>query len=105
MCKATGDISEDDLSHPVTRTACQNCGTILLINPETGKVDAHKSPLKDAPNLETSATGSTGEPKPVLDMRPQNKDARDWTAPIVVVIILVALISVGFYLVINVEIM
>jgi hypothetical protein len=87
MCEATGDISEDDLTHPVSRTACQKCGAILFIDPDTGRVDAHKSPLKDSPALGTSGSRSGAEPAPVLSMHPQITETRDWTAMVVLVII------------------
>lgn len=32
MCEASGEIPEDELAHPVTRTTCRNCGTLLLID-------------------------------------------------------------------------
>jgi hypothetical protein len=101
MCEVTGEMSEEDLTHPVTRTSCRECGAILLINPDTGKVDAHKSPLKDSSVIEASDSQPTDRSPPVLEMRSQDKDGRDWTAVLVVVIILLVLISAGIYLVID----
>jgi ribosomal protein S27E len=101
ICGETGDISEDILVHPVTRTTCRNCGTILLINPDTGKVDAHKSPLKDSPAF---AGRSAAESDATLSMDPQGKDARDWTAVVVVAIIVIILISAGVYFALNLDI-
>lgn len=39
VCKTEGSIPEDRLEHPVTKTTCQNCGSILLVNPDSGKND------------------------------------------------------------------
>jgi hypothetical protein len=91
MCDATGNISQDDLAHPVTRATCQNCGTILMINPDTGRVDAHKSPLKDSPSTETAGSQLTA------------RADRDWTAVAVVAIIVLALISAGIYFAVNLD--
>jgi ribosomal protein S27E len=105
ICKASGNISENDLEHPVTRTTCPDCGTILLINPETGKVDAHKSPLKDSPAFKTiSHNRSADSPAPLLSMRPGKHSGRDWTAAVVVAIIVLVLISAGIYFVLNLDI-
>jgi hypothetical protein len=104
MCGASGNISEDDLEHPVTRTTCPDCGTILLINPDTGKVDAHKSPLKDYPALKNCDNRSADRPSSFLSMRPEGRAARDWTAVVVVVIILLVLISAGIYVSLNLDI-
>lgn len=103
MCEASGDISEEDLSHPVTRAACRECGTILLINPKTGRVDAHKSPLKDSSALKTADDRSTDESESVLSMHLQGEDARDWTAIVVVAIILIVLIAAGIYFTVNLD--
>ena len=104
ICDAVGNLSEDDLSHPVTRTACRECGMILFINPDTGKVDAHKSPMKDSPAFETSGEGSSADPGPVISMRPKGREAKDRTAVLVVAIILLALIAAGIYLTIILDI-
>ena len=104
MCEAGGDIPEDKLAHPVTRTTCGKCGTILLIDSDTGKVDAHKSPLKDVPAIKTAGGRTTDEPEPVFSMRQQDRTARDWLAPVVVVFVLIALISAGVYVAITLEI-
>jgi hypothetical protein len=101
ICETAGNISQDNLDYPVTKATCQNCGSILLINPDTGNVDAHKSAIKDAPAGGTSGSRSTDEPAPVLSMRPQGKEPRDWTAVVVVSIILAALIFAGVYFVVN----
>ncbi|MGD2100205.1 MAG: hypothetical protein PVG35_21740 [Desulfobacterales bacterium] len=105
MCEAGGEIPEDELAHPVTRTTCRHCGTILLIDPDTGKVDAHKSPLKDASTIKTLGDRAADASPSVLPKRPQDRAARDWLAPVVVVIVVFILISVGVYVAINLEIL
>lgn len=105
MCGASGTIPEDDLEYPVTRTTCAECGTILFINPDTGKVDAHKSPLKDAPAFKTiSNDRSDDSSATVLSMRPEGKSAGDWTAVLVVAVIVLILISAGIYFALNLDI-
>jgi hypothetical protein len=104
VCKTEGSIPEDRLEHPVTKTTCQNCSTILLVNPESGKVDAHKSPLKDSPELEISSTQSTDRATSVLFMRSKEMGMRDWPAIVVLIICLVILIASGVYFAINLDI-
>lgn len=103
MCEAAGEISEDDLIHPVTRTTCRNCGTILMINPDSGNVDAHKSPLKDSSTLETSDSRSSDRSEPVLSMHSKGEDARDWTAVVVVAFIMIILICAGVYFAVKLD--
>ena len=100
MCGASDEIPDKELTHPLTRTTCRDCGAILLINPETGGIEAHKTPFKDSP---TYGKGSIDKSRPVVSMRPQNEQARDWTAIVVVAIILIALISVGIYFAVNLD--
>jgi hypothetical protein len=103
ICETGGDISKDHITHPVTRTACRNCGTILLINPETGKVDAHKSPLKDYSAIEASGHPPTDKAEAVLSTSSQGRDARDWTAIVVVAVIFFALIFAGVFFVVKLD--
>ena len=98
VCETRGDLPEEDQKNPVTRRTCGDCGTILLINPDTGEVDAHKAPLKAPSVSETSTAGSDAEPGAVLAMRPKDGQARDRTAPVVVAVILIVLIAAGVYL-------
>jgi hypothetical protein len=70
----------------------------MLINPDSGKVDAHKSPFKNFLATETSGSRSTDKFTSVLTMQRQGKNAKDWTAIVVVVIILIILSSSGVYL-------
>jgi hypothetical protein len=97
LCETTGNIPQDDIDQPVTRATCQNCSTILLINPETGKVDAHKSPLKDSPAFERSGNQSIDKSASVLSMRPRDRAAKDWTAVVVVAIIIIFLVFAGLF--------
>ncbi|MGD2038872.1 MAG: hypothetical protein PVH28_13345 [Desulfobacterales bacterium] len=103
ICETASDISKDHLAHPVTRTTCRNCSTILLINPETGKVDAHKSPLKDSPAIEAAGSPSADKGEAVLSAPSQDRDARDWTAIVVVTVIFLVLISIGVFFAIKLD--
>jgi hypothetical protein len=99
ICETGGNISGDNLVHPVTKATCQKCGTILLVNPDTGVVDAHKSPLKATRESDVAGAPSSDTAPPVLEMRPTDTDrgARDWAAIIIVMVVLVGLISAGIY--------
>jgi hypothetical protein len=71
-----------------------------MINPDTGEVDAHKSPLRVPSVSEASASGSrpTDKLATVLSMRPDDGKIPDRTAAVVVAIILIILIAAGVYL-------
>ncbi|MEJ2728284.1 MAG: hypothetical protein P8185_07200 [Deltaproteobacteria bacterium] len=101
ICEASGEISEGELERPLTRAICQNCGTILIINPDTGKVVVHASPLKGSSAIETSGNRSTDSSDSVLSMSPRGRTAKDWTAVVVVAGVLLVLISTGIYLAFN----
>ena len=98
LCESDGSISEDNLIHPVTKTTCRQCGTILLVNPDTGSVDAHKSPLKGTREFAVSANQTSETDLPVLERDRTHQGSRDWTAIIIVLVVLAVLISVGVYL-------
>ncbi|UCD82492.1 MAG: hypothetical protein JSW26_14020 [Desulfobacterales bacterium] len=97
ICETGGTISEEDLAYPITKASCLQCGSILLVNPKTGNVDAHKSPLKGTREFAISDTRTTETAPPVLEMRPTDKGSRDWTAIITVMVFLIVLISAGIY--------
>ena len=101
ICKTNGNISQDNINHPVTKATCPNCGIILLINPADGSVDALKSPLKDSPIMEPSEDQPTDKSASVLSMGRQSKQSRDWTAALLVAAILIILISAGLYFAFN----
>jgi ribosomal protein S27E len=101
VCKNEESIPEDRLEHPITKTTCQGCGTILLVNPDSGKVDAHKSPLRDSPEFEIFSTQPSDKASSVLSMRSKEKSVRDWPAIVVVVIFLIVLIAAGVYFAVN----
>ena len=101
VCKTTGNITEDDLNRPITKTTCPNCDIILLVNPDDGSVDAHKSPFKDSPIMEPLEGRPMDKSESVLSMSRQGKESRDWTAVLLVAAILIILISAGFYFAFN----
>ena len=104
VCETTGDLPDDDLVDPVTRKTCGDCGAILLINPETGEVDAHKSPLKDSSVMEDSGRRATDKSASVLTSRPKSGEGGDRTAVVVIAIILIILIAAGVYFTITLDI-
>jgi hypothetical protein len=104
VCRTDGSIPENRLEPPVTKATCHNCGTILLVNPDSGKVDAPKSPLKDSTKLEISGTQPNDENSSVLSMRSKERGTRDWPAIVVVVFFLSILIAAGIYFTVNFDI-
>ena len=104
VCKTIDNISNKNLEHPVTKTTCQQCAAILLINPENGNVDAHKAPIKDTQSLKGSREQPAESLSPTLSRRMMAGDSRDWPAIIVFVIVLAILISTGILLGLNVAI-
>jgi len=63
----------------------------------TGRVDAHKSPLKGTREFAVSGGQTTETGIPVLEIRRADPGSRDWTAIIVTLIALAVLISAGVY--------
>ena len=84
---------------PITKTACRKCGTILLVDSNTGAVDAHKSPFRDIGESDGSGIETSGNnaAPPVLEMGSTDKGSRDWTAIIILTIVLVLIIFAGIY--------
>jgi hypothetical protein len=76
----------------------------LLVNPNSGKVDAHKSPLKDSTEFEISGTQPNDEVSSVSSKRSNERGTRDWPAIIVVVVFLLTLIAAGFCFAVNFDI-
>jgi len=97
ICETGGSISPDKLVSPITKTTCQKCGTILLANPDSGKIDAYKSPFKGTGESDAVGSGPTGTAPAVLEMRPPQKASRDWTAIVIVITVLIVLIAAGIY--------
>jgi ribosomal protein S27E len=98
LCESEGQIEEVNLARPTIRTTCQNCGTILLINPDSGNVEAYKSPFKGTREYALTDTEKPDAEVPVAEMRP-TQGSRDWTALITVMVVVIVLISTGIYLI------
>jgi hypothetical protein len=105
VCKVIGNIPEKNLKYPVTKTSCQTCDAILLINPENGNVDAHKAALKDSLSLKSSSTQPIGAFSSILSMHQQDIDSKDWPAIAVIVFILIFLIAAGIFFALNLDVM
>jgi tetratricopeptide (TPR) repeat protein len=98
QCKATGDIPDDSMVAPTTRTICANCGAELNIEQETGRVEV---PAKERP--EPVARDASGrkpkyEMSPVLTNRPMEKGRKDYVAFGVFAAVICTLIAIGVYL-------
>lgn len=98
ICEKEGHISEKNPAYPISRTTCRNCGTILLINPDTGSVDAHKSPLRGTREYVFTDPEKPDAALPAAEMRP-TKGSRNWTAIITVTLVVIIFITTGIYLI------
>jgi hypothetical protein len=103
VCKTAGELTQDVLEQKVTKTICRKCAAILIINPDSGKVETHKSSLKDSPVLGNAGIRENDGAPSVLSMRPEKEETRDWIAIGVIIVVLIMLISAGVYFVINLD--
>lgn len=97
VCETAGNSPENDPEKPIIKTTCRSCAAILLINADSGRVEAHKSSLKDAEGLAVSEIQQKGGASSVLSMRPEAEKSRDWLAISVVAVVLIITISAGIY--------
>jgi hypothetical protein len=98
ICETEGHISDEDPATSTTRTICRQCGTILLINPNTGNVELYKSPFRGTREYALTESHEPDPALPVSEMRPTS-GSRDWTAVVTVMLVVVILISTGIYLI------
>ena len=98
VCKAPYNVPDDKLPQTISKAACKKCGTTMLINKQTGEIDAEASieelpdelpPIKD--------TRVTGDVPSVLAMSAQHRGQRDYLAIGVVAVALFLLIAGGIY--------
>jgi len=101
LCGTDGEIQPDDDQREVARTTCGNCGAILFVDPESGRVEKHKSPVKDTSRI---SRGSTRSSESVMDI-PKEAGTRDWLAIAVVALVLAVLCGAGIYLIVNLELL
>ncbi|MEJ2165786.1 MAG: hypothetical protein P8X90_09675 [Desulfobacterales bacterium] len=98
ICETEGHISEQEPATPTVRTTCRQCGTILLINPRTGSIDAYKSPLRGTREYALTESHEPEPALPVSELRPAT-GSRDWPAVVTVMLVVLILISAGIYLI------
>jgi len=101
LCGTEGEIQPDDDHKGVFRTTCGNCDAILFVDPDSGRVEKHKSPVKDTSRISQRSTRSS---ESVMDI-PKETGSRDWLAIAVVALVLVVLCAAGVYLAVNFELM
>ena len=92
LCKTAGDIVEDESDQPTVEATCQNCGTALSIERETGLVRTPTAGGEKAPGPRPKDKYSS-----VLSMGSQDKAKKDYTAMGVFAVVLTLLIGVGVY--------
>lgn len=98
VCNAAGDIETAGSDHPVVRTKCRQCRAILMVNPGSGEVEAHKAALKDEPRLSRDVTPLAEDAPSVLSMGAKRERRRDWPAIAVLLLALLVLAAAGFWL-------
>jgi len=86
VCETESRIAEENLARPTSRATCRRCGTILLINPDSGSVDAYKSPLRGTREYALTDTEKPDAALPAAEMHPA-KGSRDWLAIITVMLV------------------
>jgi tetratricopeptide (TPR) repeat protein len=96
-CKTAGEVPENGTVAPTTRTICHNCGAKLNIEQETGRVEAQTEERPAPAATNTSRRKPKYEMSPVLTTRLMKKGRKDYVAFGVFVMVLCALIAIGFY--------
>jgi hypothetical protein len=98
VCNTAGDIETAGSDHPVVRTTCRQCQAILMVNPGSGEVEAHKAALKDEPQLSRDSHRFSDDSPSVLFMGKKKERRRDWPAIAVLLLALLILAAAGFWL-------
>lgn len=98
VCNTDGDIETAGNDPPVVRTKCRQCRAILMVNPVSGEVDAHKAALKDEPRLSPETPSFGGNAPTVLSMGEKKDQRRDWAAIGVLLLALLILAAAGLWL-------
>jgi hypothetical protein len=100
VCGQEGDISEEESEYPLTKRKCRHCRAILIIDPDTGRVDAHKAGIKDQGDVGELSSGEAENVPGVLGMSANSPVYRDWPArALISLIALIALAAVVYALV------
>ncbi|MDX1707132.1 MAG: tetratricopeptide repeat protein [Desulfobacterales bacterium] len=103
VCQTAGDIPENSATPPENQITCHQCGSILIIAPDTGRVKV----LQKAPPAPAGEKVSGRRPKydmtPVLSLRQQDKGRKDYLAIGVFVLVLCVLIATGIYFSLNIN--
>lgn len=94
LCGTEGEIQGEDTKKGVASTTCSHCGAILFVDPDSGRVEKHKSPVKDTSRIRQESTRSSDS---VMDV-PRESGTRDWLAIGVVVFVLALLCAAGIYI-------
>ncbi|HHP7235829.1 MAG TPA: hypothetical protein ACFCUC_14450 [Desulfobacterales bacterium] len=94
LCGTKGEIRPEDTGKPVNRATCENCGAILFLDPD-GRVEKHKSPVKDTSRIRPASTQGSDS---VMDV-PGQSGTRDWLAIAVVGLVVALLCAAGIYVI------
>jgi len=99
LCSAAGDIERTGRDQTVVRTKCRRCQAILMVNPGSGEVEAHKAALKDEPRLSREVPPLGEDAPSVLSMGEKKERRRDWAAIAVLLLALLVLAAAGFWMI------
>jgi hypothetical protein len=97
VCGQEGDISAEESEYPLTKRKCRHCRAILIIDPDTGRVDAHKAGIKDQGDVGDLAAGEAENVSGVLGMSANSPVYRDWPARAVITLIAVIALAAVVY--------
>jgi predicted Zn finger-like uncharacterized protein len=97
VCQAPYNVPDDKLPQIINKAACKKCGTTMLINRETGEIEAESSPEELPDEFPIKDTRATDDVPSVLEMSAQSQGQRDYLAIGVVVVALFFLIAGGIY--------
>ena len=97
FCKRTYNVPEERLPDPVSKASCSECGSVLLINKETGEIEGDTTPGKIS--AEPRMTSAVSEPdKPaIMPEALKGEGGRDYLAIGVFVAGLILLIVTGYF--------
>jgi tetratricopeptide (TPR) repeat protein len=97
VCKTAGEIPDDNLDRPATKTTCLKCGVRLSINLETRNVETLTADQNEPPDTKLADTRPPESLPSVLSMSQKEKGKRDYAAIMVFMVVLAVLIAAGVY--------
>ena len=98
-CSSSYRVADEKLTRPLSRAACKECGAVLQIERESGRVRVEEN----APNLPVESPAEpaspTADPLPVLESGLKNQGPPDYLAGGIFAAALILLFILGFLLI------